>query len=67
MFDKLNKNQKIIVYFIIGISFIFIIPILFWIGFFIGYNTCKNSMELEMTNVLNSESEKDDNYLEITL
>ena len=67
MFNKLNKNQKIIVYFLIGVSFLFIIPIIFWIGVFIGYNMCKNSMKIGIQSVLETESDIDETFLEIEL
>ena len=65
MFDKIDKNKRIILYFFIGISFLFILPILFWIGFFIGYQTCKNSMVYQVQETLATENEVDKNYLEI--
>jgi len=68
MFDKLNKNQKIIFYFFILISFIFILPILFWIGFFIGYKTSKNAMTYQIQTTLESEkNDVDNDYLEINI
>ena len=67
MFDKLDKNQKVILYFLIGISFLFILPILFWIGFFIGYQTSKKSMTYQVQEVLDSENEVDDDFLEINI
>lgn len=67
MFDKLSKNQKVIFYFLIGVSFIFVIPILFWIGFFIGYNTCKNSIKIGVETFLETKDTIDNNYLEINI
>ena len=67
MFDKLTKNQKIIVYFLIGVSFLFVIPILLWIGVFIGYNMCKNSMKVGIQTVLDTNENIDSNYVEIDI
>ena len=66
MFNKLSKNQKIIVYFCIGISFLFVIPLILWSGVFIGYQICKNEMKVGIETVLDNTNEKiDKNFMEI--
>lgn len=69
MFDKLGKQQKIIIYFFILISFVFILPIIFWLGFFIGYRYCVISIDesLGLENPIDSEPDMDDSYLEINI
>jgi len=67
MFNKLTKNQKIILYFFMIISWLFVIPILLWIGIFIGYQMCKNEIKHEVETTLTTENEKDSNYLEVNI
>jgi len=69
MFDNFGKQQKIIIYFFIFVSFVFILPIIFWSGFFIGYRYCVLSIDksMKLENPLDSKIEIDDNYLEIKI
>ena len=67
MFDKLSKNQKVILYFLIVISFLFIVPIIFWLGVFVGYNMCKKSMKIGIQTVLETETDIDKTFLEIDI
>lgn len=59
MFSKLTKKQKIIVYFIIFLSFAFIITIPMWIMFFIGSAMEKKDL-LDKMKVMVNEKEQID-------
>lgn len=66
MFDKFSKNQKFIIYFLILFSFLFVLPIFFWTGWFIGYKMCKRDIEntFKLEKPLSEyESKKNENYL----
>ena len=67
MFDKLSKTQKRILYFFIIFSCLFVLPIILWIGVFIGYQICKSEMKIGLQTVLDNTQDVDNNYLEIDL
>jgi len=69
MFNRFSKMEKTIIWFFIFLSWLLVFPFFFWIGYFIGFGSCRKEIrtELKAKSIIESENEKNDNYLEIDL
>ena len=67
MFNRFSKTEKIIIWFFIFLSWLLVFPFFFWIGYFIGFGSCKKEIqtELKAESIIDSEDKINENYLEI--